>query len=138
MDNRELEQKWESLSLKVDRLFFSIKACLLSLIFFLSVSNIFIALSISNFNRIYSDILPGKPLPLLTTTVFSLRSQLVILAICWPLVAIACALLRQKASVSLLVFIALLIFIVTQVMLTWLALYLPLMSVFQGMAGPEN
>jgi hypothetical protein len=125
------------LNAKVDEVIFALKGLLALALVVLSVPNLCVSLSISKFQEIFQDALPGKPLPLLTLSIIHhpLLHHIVVLLL--PMAGIIVLAQKRRIRTCTIVTAVLVCVIGAQLFLTWLALFLPIVGLETGMSnGP--
>ena len=122
------------LSVKIDALVTTYKVVMASLLVFLSFLNFAETFAIPKFWRIFRDAMPDQPLPLLTTAVLESHGILPFLAVLWPAVGLFVIFMSKQISTSVYVPVCMLIVTAVQLATTWLALFLPMISLVNGMS----
>ncbi len=96
MSDLDLERKIEALSAKLDSLFFGFKVFLLLLLLLAFLGNFMAAFSVGTYQKLFTDALPGKPLPELTTLVLGSQTFLFLLVFVWPMVGLVAIFIRRR------------------------------------------
>jgi hypothetical protein len=110
----------------------TLRFALVALISGISYPNIRLALDIPAFQRIFHDMLGGKPLPTVTTFVIQAHPILVPLSFALPCLAILTVFFRRWKYADYLV-ASIIIVVFVQLFFTWHAVALPLTDIIQGM-----
>jgi hypothetical protein len=135
MTTPDYEKKIDELSAKVHWLILGYKIAATCLLLFFSLLALGAALSIPHFQQIFMDALgPDHPFPSLTNCVLSCKSFLPILAVLWPVLGIVSIWASRKLYITVTVPIFLVIVIYAQFILTVIGLYLPMVTLVNGMA----
>jgi len=134
MSDTSVEAKISELSAKVDSLIFGYKVGALALLFLASLFNVGDTFSISHFRQIFQDALPGKPLPLLTNFLLEFQTLVTCLAVLWPALGLLSVFIFKKVSTTIIVITGLLIVVILQLALTWLGLFMPMVSLLNGIS----
>jgi len=134
MSESHTESRLLELSVKIDALVTTYKVVMASLLVFLSFLNFAETFAIPKFWRIFRDAMPDQPLPLLTTAVLESHGILPFLAVLWPAVGLFVIFMSKQISTSVYVPVCMLIVTAVQLATTWLALFLPMISLVNGMS----
>lgn len=122
------------LAAKIDGMIFAFKLMASILIVFISIPNFLAALTIGHFAEIFRDVLPGKPLPLLTVGIIYLRSFLPFLALAWPIVSTISIWKNKSLAQCTVVPTVIAVLIGSQFLLTWIGCFLPMVNLMVGMS----
>jgi len=101
-----------------------------------SYLNVRQALAIVSFERVYHDMLSGRPLPDESRFIISNRSALIALSCVLPALALGCFFLR-RLSLSIYMVGSVIICLFAQLFFTSNALMLPLSSIVANMQNPQ-
>jgi hypothetical protein len=112
-----------------------VRAIALVFTLILSYFNVRLAFQINLFGVIFSDMLGGKPLPVITDMVLQGRTILIILSLLVPICAVVVVFRLRNDKIALYCLSGLMIAAFIQIHLTWTGLFAPLMSIISGMTG---
>lgn len=112
-----------------------VRAVALAFTLILSYFNIRLALNISGFQAVFSDMLGGKPLPLLTELVIRAKPFWIGSSILFAVAAIIAILLIRNHKWALFAVTGIMAAIFLQIVLTWTGLFAPLMSIVTGLSS---
>jgi hypothetical protein len=105
------------------------------LIILISIPNIQIALTISWFAKVFVEVLPGQPLPLLTSTLITFSTFFCLLAFVWPILGLLNVFYGKSPRIWM-IWSAFILFIIGfQLVLTYMGCFMPL---FSGIVAPEG
>jgi hypothetical protein len=138
MSDVSVEAKIGELSAKVDDTVLGLKWMFSLLLIVISIPNFFASLAIHHFAEIFRDALPGKPLPLLTVAVISNPIFLHLLALVWPLVGILNIVYSKRIRNWAIGTALIAFFIVLQLYLTQMALFMPMTDLITGMSDTPS
>lgn len=122
-------------SQEIKSLAWGVRGVTLVLTLILSYFNVHLALHISSFQTVFSDMLGGKPLPLLT--VFILRSTPFWIgsSILFVIAALLVILLIRSHMWALLSSAGIMAAIFLQIVITWTGLFAPLFSIVNALSS---
>jgi hypothetical protein len=132
------DEKIQQLEAKIADLFFGFKIIAFLFLLVATVGNIVAALSIHQFQQIFQDALPGKPLPGLTLSVIYGQTLIFYLALLWPVIGVISLFLRNQIRISILLLSVSLALALIQSGLVVSALRLPMIGLVNGMSDDSG
>jgi hypothetical protein len=127
-NDESIEAKITALSAKVDSLILGYKVGGLALLFLFSLFNVGDTFAISHFRQIFADALPGKTFPALTNFFLGHQTLVTCVAVLLPALGLVAAFSFRKVSRTMIVTSLLMILVLLQIALNWIALFTPLIS----------
>ena len=128
MNEPDSQASLQHLSEKIDALVLGIKYLLLILIILASLLNFWMARSIGTFAQIFTHVLPGEPLPLISYWVVRCATPLTLVTLVLPLLAFFVLAKVEKPVVWVTISMVILFIIGLQFYLTWIGCFTPLLS----------
>lgn len=128
MTDVSTETKISELSAKVDSLIRGCKAGMIALLVLFSLFNVGDTLAISHFRQIFADALSGRTLPALTSFFLIHQTLLTGLALLWPTLGLLSVFFFKKIFTAMAATSCLLVLILLQLALNWIALFTPLIN----------
>jgi len=122
-------------SREIRSLALGVRAVALIFTLILSYFNIRLAFHISGFQTIFSDMLGGKPLPLITDLIIRAKPIWICSSIVFAIAAIAAILLVRSHKHALFATAGITAAIFLQIILIWTALFAPLQSIISNMSS---
>lgn len=122
-------------SQQIRSLALGVRAVALIFTLILSYFNVRLAFHISDFQTIFSDMLGGKPLPLITDFLLRAKPILIGSSISLAVAAIATILLVRSHKHALFAVAGIMAAIFLQLVLTWTGLFAPLQSIITGLSS---
>lgn len=131
--DESIEAKLGRLSARVDSLALGVKVAALAVLLLFSLFNIADTFAISYFRQLFIDSLPGRRLPAITNFFLDHQTAVTLVAVLWPVVGLV-ALWRVKRVSTFMIVISVLVVLVSfQLVLNWIAHFLPLIELTQTM-----